>query len=63
MGYTVCLKAAMFPSVWFDIVDPLAKETNDLGKPTDEAMKKSESTLNRFIAAQSIALTILLLLS
>jgi len=50
MGYTVCVNAAMFPSIWFEIINPLAKQVNEMGKPTEEAMKKSEKTLKKFIA-------------
>jgi alkane 1-monooxygenase len=63
MGYAVCVLAAMFPPVWFNIVDPLAIEANATGKPSVEQMKKSETTLRWFIAAQSVFMTTLLIIS
>ena len=45
VGYAVCVLAALFPSVWFNIINPLVEATNENGKPTDIQMKKSNSSL------------------
>jgi hypothetical protein len=63
MGYSVCITAALFPPVWFGIVDPLAKEANELGKPTEVLMNKSVKTLWYFVAAQIVVITAVFWLS
>ncbi|OMJ87116.1 hypothetical protein SteCoe_11266 [Stentor coeruleus] len=58
-GYAVCVLASFFPPVWFGIVNPLAEATNKQGRPNDEQMEKSNSSLKIWLAIQTSIVTIL----
>lgn len=59
-GYAVCVLAALVPQVWFAIVNPLALQANELGKPSDRDMESAKFTLKAWVLAQALFFTSLL---
>lgn len=61
-GYAVCLILSFFPSLWFEIMNPLVEAFNDGRKPSEEVKKKTSQILMNFIIKMNIILVIFVLL-
>lgn len=57
MGYAVCVVAALFPSIWYKIINPLAEAFNEIGQVNDAKFKQSSKTLQTFLWCQVLVLT------
>jgi alkane 1-monooxygenase len=61
-GYAVCLILAFFPSVWFEVMNPLVAAFKDGGKPTQEVKEKTAKVLMSFIVKLNLFLITLVFL-
>lgn len=61
-GYAVCLMAILFPNVWFNIINPLAKQANDSVMMDEQELKKSKVIMRTFIFIQAAFYTFLLVI-
>lgn len=61
-GYALCIMLALFPSSWFDIIDPLVDVYSKTKNIPVEIRKKSEEKTNMFITKAGVILILLAIL-
>lgn len=61
-GYALCIMLALFPSSWFNIIDPLVDVYNKTKKIPEELKVESEKKAKRFILTAGLVLSALIIL-
>ena len=60
-GYNVSVFVALFPPIWFKMINPLVANTNEHGKPEPSQLEVSKLTVKQYLTCQISLFTILAL--